>query len=816
MSEQARIRTVRIEEEMRRSYLDYAMSVIVGRALPDARDGLKPVHRRILHAMRELGCTPDKPYKKSARIVGDVIGKYHPHGDAAVYDALVRMAQPWNMRHVLVDGQGNFGSIDGDAPAAMRYTEARLAPLAMEMLADIDKDTVDFQPNYDGSLSEPKVLPARFPNLLVNGSQGIAVGMATNIPPHNLGEVVAATIALIRNPEISDAELMEILPGPDFPTGGYICGRKGLVQAFRTGRGSIVMRARVAIEEDEKKKALIVTELPYQVNKAQLVESIATLVRDRKIEGIADLRDESDREGMRVVIELKRDAVPEIVLNQLYKHTSLQCNFGCNYLALVDGRPRLCGVRELLQHFIEHRKQVVTRRSLFELAKAKARAHIVEGLLKALDQIDAIVALIRASKTTEEARSGLMQRFAFSEKQAQAILEMRLQRLTGLERTKLEEEYEQLKRTIARLEAILADEKVLLDVIVEELEEVRAKHADARRTEIVEDAAEIQLEDLIPDEDVVVVISAAGYIKRTPVAHYRAQRRGGKGSTTMRTKDEDFVAHVFVARTHDRLLFFSNRGRVFSRRVYEIPEAPRNARGRALVQLLPVEKDERISATLAVRALDAQQGYIVMATHQGRIKKTPLDAFRNIRTSGIGAIALEEGDDLIGAEICDGTKHIVLASTGGKAIRFSEEEVRPMGRSARGVIGMRLKQGERVVAMEVVPADAEACLLAVSENGYGKRTPLSEYPLQGRGGQGVFTLKTNERNGRMIGAVAVDDDDEVMLATNSGRLVRLRVRSVPVLGRHTAGVKLIDAGEEERVASVVRIAERDEAEVEAR
>ncbi len=800
---------VQIEEEMRRSYLDYAMSVIIGRALPDARDGLKPVHRRILYAMHELGCTHDKPYKKSARVVGDVIGKYHPHGDAAVYDALVRMAQEWSMRHVLVDGQGNFGSVDGDSPAAMRYTEVRMARLAGELLADIDKDTVDFVPNYDESLREPKVLPARFPNLLVNGSQGIAVGMATNIPPHNLGETINATIALIRRPGIDDEELMAIMPGPDFPTGGFIYGRKGMRSAFLTGRGAITMRARAVVEihPRSKRESIIITELPYQVNKANLIEHIAALVRDRKIEGISDLRDESDRDGLRIAIELKKNEIPEVVLNNLYKHTQLQCNFGCNMLALLDGKPKLCGVRELLNHFIDHRRQVVTRRCLFELNKAEARAHILEGLLIALDHIDAVIRLIRASRTTDEARDGLMQSFALSEKQAKAILEMRLQRLTGLEREKIKSEYEEVQATIARLKAILAEEKLLLDVIVEELEAVRDRYADPRRTEIVDETAELSMEDLITEEDMVVTISHEGYIKRNPVSLYRAQRRGGKGKTAMTTKEEDFVAQLMVASTHDFLLFFSNRGRVFRKKVYEIPQAGRAARGKALVNLLPLEKGERVSATLAIRDFDDSH-YIVMATKKGLVKKTLLKEFRHIRANGIIAIRLDADDDLIGVRVSDGEQEIMLSSSGGRAIRFSETEVRPTGRATRGVTGMRLREGDRVIAMTLVAE--RASLLAISENGYGKRTRLEEYHRQGRGGQGVFTLKTGGRNGAMVAALQVVDEDQVMVMTDSGRLVRIRMRDVSVIGRNTQGVKLIECAPGERVIGAARVAERQQ------
>jgi len=800
---------VLIEEEMKRSYLDYAMSVIIGRALPDARDGLKPVHRRILFAMQDLGSTHDKPYKKSARVVGDVIGKYHPHGDTAVYDAMVRMAQPWSMRHLLIDGQGNFGSVDGDSPAAMRYTEARMSKVAAELLADIDKDTVDFGPNYDGSMAEPKVLPAKYPNLLVNGSQGIAVGMATNIPPHNLGESIGATIALIHNPEVDDEELMQIMPGPDFPTGGFIYGRQGMREAFVSGRGSVTMRAKALVETHARTKrvSLIINELPYQVNKAKLIENIAHLVRDKKMEGISDLRDESDRDGMRIAIELKRNEIPEVILNNLYKHTQLQCNFSCNMLALVDGQPKLCGIRELLLHFVDHRRQVVTRRCLFDLAKAEARAHILEGLLIALDNIDEVIKLIRGSQTGAEAKMGLMERFALSDKQAQAILDMRLQRLTGLERDKIKAEFEEVQAIITHLKAILADEKLLMAVIVEELEEVRDKYADPRRTLIMDETAELSVEDLITEEDMVVTISNEGYIKRNAASLYRAQRRGGKGKTAMTTKEEDFVAQLMVASTHDYLLFFSDRGRVFRKKVYEVPQAGRATRGKALVNLLPVEKDESISATLAVREFDDNY-YIVMATANGVIKKTKLSDFKNIRANGIIAIKIDDDDDLIGVARSNGEQDIMLASSGGKTIRFAETDVRAMGRSTRGVTGMRMPKGDTVIGMSLVVD--RACLLAVSENGYGKRTAVEEYNPQKRGGQGVFTLKTGGRNGAMVAAVQVVEDDQVMMMTDTGRLVRIRMGGISVIGRNTQGVILIDCTEKERVIGAARVVEKQD------
>ncbi len=800
---------VLIEDEMKRSYLDYAMSVIVGRALPDARDGLKPVHRRILYAMQDLGCTHDKPFKKSARVVGDVIGKYHPHGDTAVYDAMVRMAQPWSMRHLLVDGQGNFGSVDGDSPAAMRYTEARMSRLASELLADIDKNTVDFTPNYDESLKEPKVLPAKFPNLLVNGSQGIAVGMATNIPPHNLGESINACIALVGNPDIDDDEIMQIMPGPDFPTGGFIYGRKGMQQAFSSGRGSVTMRARALVEihPRTKRESLIITELPYQVNKANLIENIAHMVRDKKLEGISDLRDESDRDGMRIAIELKRNEIPEVVLNNLYKHTQLQCNFGCNMLSLVDGQPKLCGVRELLLHFLDHRRQVVTRRCLFDLAKAEARAHILEGLLIALDNIEEVIKLIRASQTPAEAKAGLMDRFGLSDKQSQAILDMRLHRLTGLERGKIQAEFDEIQKLITHLKAILADEKLLMGVIVEELETIRDKYADPRRSEIMDETAELSVEDLITEEDMVVTISNEGYIKRNATSLYRAQRRGGKGKTAMTTKEDDFVVQLMVASTHDYLLFFSDRGRVFRKKVYEVPQAGRAARGKALVNLLPVEKGEKISATLSIREFD-EDHYIVMATKNGVIKKTRLSDFQNIRANGIIAIKIDDDDDLIGVVVSNGEQDIMLSASGGKAIRFSETDVRPMGRSTRGVTGMRMPGGCKVISMTLV--SDRATLLAVSENGFGKRTSVSDYNVQKRGGQGVFTLKTGGRNGAMIGALLVLDEDQVMMMTDTGRLVRIKMDHVSVIGRNTQGVTLFGVNDKERVIGAVRVAEKQE------
>ncbi|MBL1352780.1 MAG: DNA gyrase subunit A [Zetaproteobacteria bacterium] len=800
-----------IEDEMKRSYLDYAMSVIIGRALPDARDGLKPVHRRILYAMQDLGCTHDKPYKKSARVVGDVIGKYHPHGDTAVYDALVRMAQPWSMRHVLVDGQGNFGSVDGDSPAAMRYTESRMSKLSAELLADIDKDTVDFGPNYDDSMSEPKVLPAKFPCLLVNGSQGIAVGMATNIPPHNLGESIQATIALIDNPSADDDALMQVMPGPDFPTGGFIYGRKGMRDAFLTGRGSVTMRAKACVETNKrtKRSALIISELPYQVNKAKLIIHIAHLVRDKKIEGISELRDESDRQGMRIYIELKRNEIPEVILNNLYKQTQLQCNFSCNMLSLLDGQPKLCGVRELLHHFIDHRRQVVTRRCLFELNKAESRVHILSGLLIALDSIDAVIKLIRGSQTGAEAKTGLMDTFGLSDKQAQAILDMRLQRLTGLEYDKIKGEFEDVQVVITRLKEILADQHELMKVIRAELVEIGEKYANPRRSEIMDETAELSVEDLITEEDMIVTISNEGYIKRNATSLYRAQRRGGKGKTAMTTKEEDFVTQLMVASTHDYLLFFSDKGRVFLKKVYEVPQAGRAARGKALINLLPVEKNEKISATLAVREFDDEH-FIVMATKKGVVKKTKLSEYKKIRTNGLIAIRLDDNDELMGVVRSNGEQDIMLASSGGKLIRFAETDARAMGRSTRGVTGMRFPEGHQVISMTL--AAEKASLLVVSEHGYGKRTLVSEYNRQKRGGQGVFTLKTGDRNGAMVATIQVLGDDQVMMITDTGRLMRMGMQDISVIGRNTQGVTLIKCSKKEVVIGAVRVVEKQDEE----
>jgi len=813
MDQKQSVLPVLIEDKMRHSYLDYAMSVIVGRALPDARDGLKPVHRRILFAMHELGCTSEKPYKKSARVVGDVIGKYHPHGDTAVYDALVRMAQPWSMRHLLVDGQGNFGSIDGDSPAAMRYTEVRMSKLSSELLADLDKNTVDFIPNYDDSLSEPEVLPTRYPNLLVNGSTGIAVGMATNIPPHNLGESIRATIALIRNKFISDDELMGMMPAPDFPTGGFIYGREGAKQAFLHGRGTVTMRARTNIEYSKTDRAtVVVTELPYQVNKANLIENIAHLVRDKKLEGISDLRDESDRDGMRVVIELKRDEMPEIVLNNLFKQTQLQCNFSSNMLALIDNKPRLCGVRELLLHFIDHRRQVVTRRTLFELDKAKARAHILEGLLAALNSIDEVIKMIRGCKNALLAKESLMQRFGLSTQQTQAILEMRLQRLTGLEYDKINNEYHDVQSTMTRLQAILSDDDLLMKVIEDELTSVMEQYSTPRMSEIVDATGELSLEDLIVREDMVVTISHQGYIKRNATSVYQVQHRGGKGKTAMKTKNEDFVSRLIVASTHDYLMFFSNRGRVFKKKVYEIPSASRTARGKAMVNVLPLAKDEQISATLAVSSFD-DEGCILMATRLGLIKKTALSAYKNVRTNGIIAVKLNDEDDLISVSLAVPGQGVLMAASNGKSIRFSVDDIRTSGRDTKGVTGMRMSPSEKLVGMCLL--DKDSTIMSVSENGFGKRTVVEEFRVQKRGGKGVYSLKTEGRNGSMVAALQVNEDDHLMLITDTGRLTRIPASGVSVISRHTQGVKLMGCDDKEKVIGVVCIVESHEADEEA-
>ena len=843
MSEIAReVVPVTLEDEMRQSYLDYAMSVIVGRALPDVRDGLKPVHRRVLFAMRELGNEYNKPYKKSARVVGDVIGKYHPHGDSAVYDAIVRMAQPFSMRYLLVDGQGNFGSVDGDMPAAMRYTEVRMSRMAGELLADIDRETVDFVPNYDESLTEPAVMPSRIPNLLVNGSSGIAVGMATNIPPHNLTEIVNACLAVIDDPEISLAGLMQHVPGPDFPTAGIINGAQEIVSAYKSGRGRLSIRARTHFEEVGKgdRQAIVVTELPYQVNKARLIERIADLVREKLIEGIANdgLRDESDKDGMRIVIELRRGENAEVVLNNLYAQTPLETVFGINMVALVDGQPRLLSLKEMLEAFIRHRREVVTRRTVFDLAKARDRAHILEGLAVALANIDEVIALIKASPTPAEAKAGLLGRgwasgavpemlarannvstrpkdlaaelglqsdasgYRLSEAQAQAILDMRLNRLTGLEQDKIVGEYAELLSLITDLTDILARPERLTEVVQGELIAIRDDYGDARRTEINLDHIDLATEDLIEPQDVVVTLSHAGYAKSQPLTEYQAQRRGGRGKTATAVKDEDFVEKLFVAHTHDTLLCFSNRGRVYWIRVFELPQAGRVARGKPLVNLMPLEEGEKINAVLPIKQFDDEH-FVFMATSHGTVKKTPLSAYSRPRPSGIIAVDLRDGDRLVGVGLTDGKRDIILCSSGGKAIRFNEDEVRPMGRDATGVRGIKLSEGQEVISLVVV---GDGLILTASENGYGKLTPLEDFPVHGRGGQGVIALQTTERNGSTVAALQVQTDQEIMMISSNGTLVRTGVSEISIVGRNTQGVRLIRLDEGERLVSVEGIA----------
>ena len=801
MSEASQKIPVNIEEEMKRSYLDYAMSVIIGRALPDGRDGLKPVHRRILYAMHELGLNPGRPFKKSATVVGDVLGKYHPHGDTAVYDALVRMAQDFSMRYRLVDGQGNFGSVDGDAPAAYRYTEARLTAIATEMLSDIDKETVDYTPNFDESRMEPLVLPTRIPNLLVNGASGIAVGMATNIPPHNLTEVLEATIYLIQNPTARLKTLMNMVPGPDFPTGGFIYGKEGIRHAYETGRGSIIMRARAAIDRIGKsgeRMAIVVTEIPYQVNKAKLIERIAELINDKKIEGISDLRDESDREGMRIVIELKRDAIPDIVLNNLYKLTPMQQSFGVINLAIVNGQPRELPLIDALNLFIEHRREVVTRRSRYELKKAEARAHILEGLKKALDNLDAVISLIRKSKSAPEAREGLMTRFKFTDPQARAILEMQLQRLTGLERQKIDDEYKELIQRIAELQEILSNEAALRGLIVKELREVQKEYGDERRTEIIESGAELSLEDLIADEDMAITVTHSGYIKRTPASVYRAQRRGGSGRKGTSLKAEDVVDHIFVASTHSYVMIFSDRGKVYKVKVHEIPDAAAAGRGKAIVNLVNIPKEEKFAGIVAVREFEEGK-FVAMATRRGVIKKTELSEFANIRNNGIVAMGIEDDDELIAAEITDGNKKIFLATHDGMAICFDESDVRPMGRPAFGVRGITLEEGDYVVSVAAVVSDVE--MLSISERGYGKRTRLEEYRFQSRAGKGVINMKTVERNGKVVAVLPVNDESQVLIISQSGKLIRVEASNIRESGRSTQGVKLIDISEGDLVSA---------------
>ncbi len=800
---------VYIEEEMRESFMAYAMSVIISRALPDVRDGLKPVHRRVLYAMYDASNTSDKPYKKSARLVGDIMGKYHPHGDTAIYDTIVRMAQDFNLRYPLVDGQGNFGSIDGDNPAAMRYTEIRMTPLAEEMLADIEKETVDFIANYDDSLKEPAVLPSKIPNLLVNGSAGIAVGMATNIPPHNLSEVIDALIATIENPAITIKQLMRHIPGPDFPTGGFIHGREPIVQAYHEGKGIVQMRGKAFTETVKRtgKEQIIINEIPYMVNKKRLIEQIAELVNDKKIEGIGDLRDESDRDGMRIVIELKRDAMAEIIINQLHKHTQLQDSFGMNMLAIVDGKPKLLNLKEALKCFLDHRKEVVTRRIAYDLRKAEERLHILEGYRIALDNLDAVISLIRNSQDPKVAREGLMSNFALSETQAQAILDLRLQRLTGLERDKIMEEHRETVELIAKLRAILADEKEIYKIIVDELREIKKNYGDERRTQIVDRSEDISIEDMIVDEDMAVTISHDGYIKRNPVSLYRAQRRGGKGKIGTTTKEEDFVEYLFIASMHSYILFFTTVGKVYWIKVHELPQASRSARGKPIVNLLNLEAGERVSAFLSVR--EFQEGrYIVFATKNGLVKKTELMAYANPRASGIRAIGLEVGDEVIGVRLTDGQQELILSTSDGQSIRFKEEQVRSTGRGTFGVVGMKLDPGDKVVSMEILTLGFN--ILTVSEGGYGKRTEMDEYRLQSRGGKGIITMKTTDKTGRVVGGQQVTEDDQLMLISNKGKIIRMRIKDIRIIGRNTQGVRLIELEEGERVVSLARLAEKEE------
>ena len=800
----SQIREVNISQEMRASFLDYAMSVIVSRALPDVRDGLKPVHRRILYAMNDLGMGSDKPYKKSARIVGEVIGKYHPHGDSAVYETMVRMAQDFSYRYMLIDGHGNFGSVDGDAAAAMRYTEARMSKVSMELLRDINKDTVDYQDNYDGSEREPIVLPARFPNLLVNGSAGIAVGMATNIPPHQLGEVIDGVLAVSQDPDITIAELMEIIPGPDFPTAGQILGRSGIRKAYETGKGSIIVRAKVEIEEQSNgKQTILVHELPYQVNKAKLIEKIAELARDKKIDGITDLRDESDRSGMRIVIEVRRDANANVLLNNLYKQTSLQTSFGINTLALVDGQPKVLNLKQCLQYYLDHQVVVIRRRTEFELRKAEARAHILEGLKIALDNLDAVIALIRGSQTTDIAREGLMTQFSLSEKQAQAILDMRLQRLTGLEREKIEAEYQSLLALIAELKAILADEEKVLEIIREELIEVKERFNDGRRTEIVSGGAEIiEDEDLIPRQDIVISLTHNGYIKRLPVSTYKSQRRGGRGIQGMNTNEDDFVEHLLTTSTHDTILFFTNKGKVYRTKGYEIPEYGRTAKGIPIINLLEVDKGEWVNAIIRVDEF-VDDWYLFFTTKQGISKRTPLSSFENIRNSGLIALNLREEDELISVKLTDGKRDMVIGTKKGMLIRFNENDVRSMGRTATGVKGITLDSEDEVIGMEILEEQSD--VLIITKNGYGKRTPIEEYRVQTRGGKGLRTCNITDKNGDVVALKCVSQEEDIMLITVSGVLIRVSVSDISQMGRNTQGVKVIRLGDEEFVSTVAKV-----------
>ncbi|ACA37655.1 DNA gyrase subunit A [Lysinibacillus sp. fkY74-1] len=811
MSEQERsgVKGINITEEIETSFLDYAMSVIVSRALPDVRDGLKPVHRRILYGMQELGNTADKPYKKSARIVGDVMGKYHPHGDSSIYDAMVRMAQDFSYRYMLVDGHGNFGSVDGDGAAAMRYTESRMSKIAMEMLRDINKDTIDYTDNYDGSEKEPIVLPSRYPNLLVNGAAGIAVGMATNIPPHHLGETIDAVIALSENPAITTEELMEIIPGPDFPTGGLILGRSGIRRAYESGRGSIIIRAKVEIEQKANgKETILVHELPYQVNKAKLIEKIAELVRDKKIDGITNLRDESDRRGMRVVIEVRKDANANVVLNNLYKQTAMQSSFGINMLSLVNGQPKVLGLKEMLYHYLEHQKVIIRRRTEFDLRKAEDRAHILEGLRIALDHIDEIIAIIRGSRSGEEAKPQLMERFNLSERQAQAILDMRLVRLSGLEREKIEAEYQELQVLIAELKAILADEAKIVDIIRTEILELKDRYSDTRRTEITSGGIEmIEDEDLIPVENSVVTLTHNGYIKRLAANTYRSQKRGGRGVQGMGTNEDDFVEHLMNTSTHDTILFFTSKGKVFRAKGYEIPEYGRTAKGLPIVNLLNIDKGEKVTAMIRVGSFD-EDAYFIFTTKTGITKRTPVSQFANIRTNGLIAISLREDDDLISVRLTDGDKQIIIGTRDGMLVRFQEDDIRSMGRTAGGVRGIKLRDGDEVVGMEIVEPGQE--ILVVTEKGYGKRTSEDDYRLQSRGGVGLKTMQITDKNGPMVAVKTVDGSEDIMLITINGMLIRMDVNDISLIGRSTQGVRLIRLGDDELVATVAKVEKEEE------
>ena len=796
---------VNIEEEMKRSYLEYSMSVIVGRALPDVRDGLKPVHRRVLYAMHEMKNYFNRPYKKSARVVGDVIGKFHPHGDVAVYDTIVRLAQDFSMRYPLVDGQGNFGSVDGDPPAAMRYTEVRMTRLAQNFLDDIDKETVDLKPNYDGSLDEPALLPTSIPNLLVNGSSGIAVGMATNIPPHNLTEVTLAAERVIDDPEVKVKELMRIIPGPDFPTAGFILATAGIKEAYETGKGIIKIRARAFIEKvGQNRERIIVSEIPFMVNKAKLLERIAELVKEKKVEGVADIRDESDRDGMRIAVDVKREGNALVIMNRLYKYTQMEVSFGIILLAIVKGRPQVLNLKEMLVLFVEHRREIIVRRTIYDLKKAEERAHILEGLKKALDALDEIIEAIRSSADPKEAKSRLVADFSLTEVQAQAILDMRLQRLTGLEREKIHSEYQELLKNISQYKAILASPAMVLQIIKDEMKQIRESFGDERRTEILHEEGQIDVEDLIAEEDMVVTISHEGYIKRNPISLYRAQRRGGKGLTGARPKEEDFVELLFVASSHDYLLFFTNKGRVYWKKVHEVPEAGRMSRGKAIVNLLELQKGERVATTLAVRGFEKDK-YVVMATKEGLVKKTELAAYSNPRTGGIVAIRINEEDELIGVRVSSGSQDIFLTTRQGKSVRFHEDEIREMGRVAAGNIGIRMESGDEMVGMDVL--DEGATILTVTEKGFGKRTRTGEYRVQGRGGKGIVTIKTTQRNGVVVYACQVTDPDQLMIITEQGKIIRLKVADISVIGRNTQGVKLIEIAEGEKVVAVAKVIE---------